>query len=123
MTNSSHAFPTSFAFLFPMSPADPWQRLTVLARTAPAVSQAERTNEDDARFAADAVGRWLRPPPTASRWVATSGLWETWSLRGLLAAGMTALLMLTWNFRLLRPDHTPREFLPPDAVAELDDAF
>ena len=107
-----------------MKPPDPWQNLTALARTAPPAAAPAADPDDDARFAAHVVGRWSRrtpPPVLASSW----GLpWEAWSLRGVAMAGVTAALMLTWNFSLLNPDNNPPDdVLPPDPVAELAATF
>lgn len=111
-----------------MKNADSWQRLTALARTVPA-PLSPTDPADDARFAAGVVRRWLHPPaPTAAGLAASASVprglpWEAWSLRGVLAAGVTAALMLAWNLPLLSPDNTPADLLPPDPVAELAAAF
>ena len=103
-----------------MNTSDPWQRLTVLARTAPG-AVPPNDPEDDARFAALVVNRRPRAALSVAGW----GLpWETWSLRGVAAAGVLAAVMLTWNFPLLTAsDNLPDDVLPPDPVAELAAAF
>ena len=97
---------------------DPWQRLVALARTVPEIVPAMDPVEDE-RFAIRVVHRWRHPPAPPSR-----GLpWETWSLRGLAAAGALAAVMLTWNLPLLSADTPPDDVLPPDSVAELEASF
>lgn len=99
---------------------DPWQNLVALARTVPDEPVPAADPVDDARFAARVVHRWTHPPLPAAR-----GLpWETWSLRGLAAAGALAAVMLTWNLPLLNAaDTPPDDVLPPDPVAELAASF
>lgn len=108
-----------------MNPPDPWQHLLALARTSSPGAIPVSNPVDDARFAARVVARWAHPPQVSPTPVAFSfGLpWETWSLRGMTAAGALAVLMLAWNLPLLTRDNLPDDVLPPDPVAELAATF
>lgn len=78
---------------FPLPPSnDPWQRLATRARRAPVATPPAGGEPGEAEwFTAQVVARWLRPPAVPAPVVLP---WETWSLRGLVAAGVVALGLL-----------------------------